>query len=430
MNKSNKSNKWNSTISKIKAVLVSALLFLVVITIPVASVFAGGNALPVSVAAIGNPDAEAPEISAEAAALYSLDMHKVVYGKNENEKMFPYSITKILTCYIALTELNPDDVVTVSAEAAQVYENGTTIYLQEGEEITIRDLIYGALLESGNDAAYALGEAVSGSESAFAEHMNEVVKEWGCKDTHFVNANGWKNDNHYTTAHDMAIIAENCFGNDELRKMSITKEYTIPATNLSDAREMDNYTVSVTKNLSDITGGKTGTWSDDDASLVVSFEREGLSEVVVLMGAEKSERAKDAAKLMDFASKVTPGFIVSSEGDEVAEARVKHGEITKTKLIVDGTTYAYPESEDAGDISVEVDIDDIEAPISEGDVVGTYSVLVSGEKISEYNLLASENIETGWLLSYIYISNEQTIGLAFALLGMLLVVLAWNSLKK
>lgn len=406
----------NRKINKMRAVLVSALLFLVVLAIPVfAEEFA-------TIKPIGDLNAEAPELTAKSAALYSMDLHKVVYGKNEDERVSPYSVTKLLTCYMALEKLNPDDVVTVSAKAAQVYENGTTIYLQEGEKISVRDLVYGALLASGNDAAYALGEAVAGSEKSFADQMNALVQDWGCADTHFVNANGWKNDDHYTTAHDMSIIAEHCFSNEELQKMSIEKTYTIPATNVSGARELENYTVFTTRKLKDITGGKTGTWTDEDASLVVSFERDSIKAVAVLLADEKDARAKDAGKLMAFAAKVTPGFLVSSEGDEVTEARVKHGEFTKTKLAVDGTTTAYPASEKAEDIQIEMNVEPIEAPLKKGEKVGTYRVVANDNVVAEHNLVATEDIEVGWFPSYIYISNQQTI-IGSVLGGILLIVL-------
>ena len=177
----------------------------------------------VGITAIGDPDAKAPSISADAAVIYSLDLDRVVYGDNEDKVLDPYSITKVLTCYLALENLDPEKVVTVSADATQEYVNGTSILLKEGEKIRVIDLIYGAMMESGNDAAYALGEAVAGSEKKFAALMNETVESWGCTNTHFVNANGWKNKDHYTTARELAIIARNCFAREDLLKNFFSK---------------------------------------------------------------------------------------------------------------------------------------------------------------------------------------------------------------
>lgn len=221
------------------------------------------------IAPVGDPNAEPPKLSAKGAVLYSLDLDRVVYAKNGDKKLEPYSTTKLLTCLLALEKLDPDKVVTISEAGARVYEGGTTIWLKEGEKIKVIDLIYGAMLESGNDAAYALGEAVSGSEKAFADLMNEKVAEWGLKDTHFVNPNGWKDKDQYTTAHDMAIITVKCLENEQLRDITITKKYTIPETNLTEARELTNFFLSVTGKIDALTGGKTGTWSDEDRKSVV-----------------------------------------------------------------------------------------------------------------------------------------------------------------
>ena len=399
----------------IRPALLAALLFLMLsIACPNMYVYAAEEGLAAStelaeIRAIGDPDAEPPKITADAAVIYSLDLDRVVYGVNEDKKLEPYSITKILTCYLALENLDPDDVITVSEAAAKGYENGTSLMLKEGEKISVRDLIYGTLMVSGNDAAYALGEAVSGSEKKFAALMNETAAEWGCENTNFVNANGWKNRKHYTTARDMAIIAKECFGRQDLLEISYTKEYTIPATNMSEARELENffrYTMGKTKST---LGGKTGTWDDDDSSIVLEYCRDGLTGIIVLLKDDTDKRGKDAVSLMKFSNKVTPGFLVSDEGDPVAYAKVRHGEFTRTVLEVDGRTTAYPSSCSADDIDVEMTIDELEAPIKKGDKVGTYTVYVEGELLAEHALVAAEDIETGWLPSYLYISNYDTL---------------------
>jgi len=419
-------NNRNIMNTHFRAVIAAALIF--VTTLMLFSQIAlaeAGSMIP-----IGDPNAEPPELKAKAAALYSLDLDRVVYAKNENKKMSPYSITKILTCYLAIENLWLDEEVTVSADATQAYENGTTIYLKEGEKIRVCDLVYGALLASGNDAAYALGEAVSGSEKDFADLMNKTVSEWGCKDTHFVNANGWKNDEHYTTAHDMSIIAAKCFENVSLLTMSLEKEYTIPETNMTEARQLKNYFLSAVKKVNGITGGKTGSWSEDDCSIALQFEKDGLKAVVILLGDTHKSRAKDVKKLIDFSPVVTPGFLVSDKGDIVTTARVRHGEITKAELSVDGATVAYPASNDTKDIEVVTDIDKLEAPLSKGDKAGTYKVFVDGSLVGEHDLVMAEDVETGWFPSYLYISNRQTMIIAFALLCLLFLIMVINRVKK
>ncbi len=384
---------------------------------------------------IGDPDAEPPKLRAKSAALYSLDLDELVYAKNEDKRLSPYSITKILTCYLALERLDPDEVVTASADATQVYEDGSTILLKTGEKMRVEDLIYGTLLASGNDAAYALGETVGGSEAGFAEIMNEQLREWGCKDTHFVNANGWKHDDHYTPARDMAIIAKNCFGSKTLCEMSVKKKHTIPATNLSGERQLKNYMKVVAGKSGGITAGKTGSWSEDDNSIVLAFRSEGLEAVIVLLGDTKKGRATDASDLRKFAAKVTPGFRVVGEGDEVAEVWVKHGAKTKLPVLATEAVTAYPAGKSTRGVDVRISVDRLEAPIAEGAEVGSYTVLVDGEEIGTHPLVAAEGIETGWFPSYIYISNKQAVKLgmiclALALLTLLVLILAARNRKR
>ncbi len=425
-------------IRKIRAALLSVLLVLVLVftaTGPATAFADNGSEWELAeIRPVGDVNAVPPEITAKAATLYSLELDDFVYAKNENEKIDPYSITKILTCYLALEKLDPEKVIKASAKATKVYENGTTIFLKAGEKMTVTDLIYGTLLESGNDAAYALGEAVSGSEKKFAKLMNKTVKKWGCKDTHFVNANGWKNKDHYTTAHDMAIIARNCFANETLAEISRTKTYTIPKTNLSEARTLKNYFLETTSKAEGIVYGKTGSWDEDDCSIVAGFTRDHLSEIIVLLGDTKKGRRGDVVKLIDFSEAVTPGFLVSDEGEIVNVSWVKHGEFTKVGLAVSGRTVAYPASRNAKDIIIEKTPKKLEAPLKKGDKAGKYTVYCNGKEIADYDLIVTEDIKTGWFPSYLYISNQQTlIILKYATLILaivLLIVILHKVLKR
>ena len=371
---------------------------------------------------VGDMSAEAPDIKAECAVLYSLDLGEFVYSKNADKKIAPYSTTKILTCWLALQNLDKEQVVTVSENATQVYEAGTTIWLKPGEKIRVIDLVYGAMLESGNDAAYALGEAVAGSESDFADLMNRTVAEWGCENTHFVNANGWKNEDHYTTVHDMAVIMTKCLENKELMDISITKEYTAPATNLTSGRDMENRFLGVIDNDDIMTCGKTGSWSEDDCGLVASFTEGGLSEVMVILGDTEKGRTKDAKILADYSHLVTPGYAVPAAGSNVKTVWVRHGEKTRVDLVADGATYAYPAENKARAIRTEIETEKLEAPVKKGQEAGKISVYLGDELIGEHKLVASEDIKTGWLPSYLYISNKATLN-ALKVIGLFILLL-------
>ena len=360
-----------------------------------------------------------PEIAAEAAELYSLELERPVYQKNADRIIDPYSITKILTCYLVLENVDPDKKVKITKNKSVDYVDGSHILLLEGEELTVRDLLHATMLTSANDAAYYLAIAAAGSEKAFAEMMNKQVEEWGCENTHFVNPNGWKHKDHYTTAHDMAIITARCFESEALRELSTTKKYHIDANEQSEERNLINFFLHSVKKADNITCGKTGSWEEDDCSIALEFKEGNLSAALVLLRDNMEQRTEDIIKLQEYSHKVTPGFIVGTEGAVVCSARVKGGEETVVPVAVDKSIYAYPKSGNDKDIKVALQTEPLEAPLKKGTKAGTYTVIVDGTELESGNLMAAADVEPGWLPSKLYISNRSTlIGLgiiAFAL---------------
>ena len=369
----------------------------------------------------GDPNAEAPEIKAQAAALYSLDLDRMVYEKNAEYMLAPYSVTKMLTCYLALENLDPDQEVTVSKNACEELEDGMMMELEPGEKVKVIDLVYAAMMMSANDGATALGEAVSGDIKSFADLMNETVREWGCESTHFVNANGWDNRDHYTTARDLAVITRHCLENDTLREIAMTKYYTVPATNKSAPLKMENALLKTMNDNKLVTGGKTGSWEEDKCSIALEFKDKGLSGVIVLLDDDKKDRPKDAEKLMAFSHEVTPGFRATKKGDEVCGARVKHGKKTKVKLLADRQTVAYPKTESEKSVKVKTKVKKLEAPLKKGDEAGTYTVYANGQAVGKGKLIVAEDIGTGLPLSYLYISDRAGIMLAAVIVLILIL---------
>ena len=149
-----------------------------------------------------------PEIAAETAVLMDADTGMILYGKEMHRRMYPASTTKLLTCLIAAERLDLSDTITFSEEAVHsVPADGSKIGMDTGETITVEQALYGIMVGSANEVANAVAEKVSGSMEAFADLMNERAAELGCTDSHFVNAHGYHDDNHYTSAHDLAKIA-------------------------------------------------------------------------------------------------------------------------------------------------------------------------------------------------------------------------------
>ena len=178
-----------------------------------------------------------PEISAEAGILYDVTNGRVLFEKNADEKLAPASITKLMTALLVLEKANLDDKVTFSKTAVTNLESGAVkIGLVEGDQVSVKDCLYGLLLKSANEVANGLAEHVSGSISAFADLMNARAAELGCTNTHFVNPNGLNSDQQYTTCRDMAKIAAAAFANKTLCEIDSTLSYKFPATKAAAAR--------------------------------------------------------------------------------------------------------------------------------------------------------------------------------------------------
>ena len=378
----------------------------------------------------GDIEAKAPGIRAQSAIMYSTDLDMAVYEKNADQRMDPYSITKIVTAYLALENLDPDMMVTASENATRELEDGMELELEVGEETRAIDLVYAVMMMSANDGAIALGEAVSGSESEFVKLMNDTIRKWGCKDTNFVNTNGWEDKNHYTTARDMAIITKHCFENEQLREIAMTKEYTMPATNMGAELKMENALLKATDNLEGLTFGKTGSWSESQCTVTLGFEESGLSAIIVLLGDTAEGRKEDPRTLIKAAHDLTPGFIVTDSDKNVCKAWVKHGVKPTVSLDVSGLRYAYPKNRKADGVKVKMKIDPLEAPIKKGDKVGKYYIYANKEKVGQGYLFAGEDIEKGWLPSYLFISNKTTLFAGSAIVLLLLFGYLMDRRKK
>lgn len=378
----------------------------------------------------GELGSKAPGIRAQSAIMYSTDLDEPVYEKNADKRMEPYSITKILTCYLALENLDPDEELTASRNACRVLEDGMELELEPGEKSRALDLIYAAMMMSANDATIVLGEGVSGSESKFVELMNKTIRKWGCENTNFVNTNGWQHKDHYTTARDMATITKHCFENEKLREIALTKKYTMPATNMSGKLKMENALLKATDNLEGLTFGKTGSWSESQCSITLGFKESGLSAIIVLLGDTAKGRAEDPRTLIKAAHDLTPGFIVSDSDKNVCNTWVRHGVKPKVSLDTKGLRYAYPKNKKASGIKVKTEIEILEAPVKKGDKVGKFYIYANKEEVGEGYLYAGEDIDAGWLPSYLYISNQTTVFVGVIIVLILLLGLVLSKIKK
>lgn len=248
-----------------------------------------------------------PSVHAESAIVMEASTGLVLYEKNVNVKHYPASITKVMTVLLALENSSLGDIVTVSHNAVyDVEQDSSRIWILEGEQLTMQQCLYAIMLESANDCAYAVAEHVSGSVENFAKLMTERAKSLGCKNTNFVNPHGLQNENHYTSAYDMALITKQVLKNESFRKIFSTKHYMIPPTNKQpEQRPITNHhkmVMGYSKYAYDgVLGGKTGYTTTSKYTLVTVAKRGDLELICVLMKDDSiPDEYADTAKLFDY----------------------------------------------------------------------------------------------------------------------------------
>lgn len=242
---------------------------------------------------------EEPNINSRCAIVYDRTSGSTLYGKNENQKCKMASTTKIMTAIIVIENSNLDDIVTVSAKSAGT--GGSRLGLHKDDKISVRDLLYGLLLCSGNDAAVALAEYVGGDLTGFATLMNNKCDFLGLTSTHFVTPHGLDDDNHYTTAYELAIITNYALKNETFYNYVGTKNYTVSINgnpkNLSNTNELLG-------NLDGVYGVKTGFTNGANRCLVTAVKRNNMDLICIVLGADtKKDRTRDSIQLIEYAFK-------------------------------------------------------------------------------------------------------------------------------
>lgn len=247
-----------------------------------------------------------PEIFAEAGVVIEASTGTVLYNKNMDQKMYPASITKILTSLVALENSSLDEQVTYSHDVVYSLTYGdANMGAKEGEVLSMKDSLYGVLLASANEAASAVAEHVGGSIDNFAQMMTKRAKEAGAVNSNFVNANGLFNENHYTTCYDMAMITRDAIKNQEFLDIEKSTTYTISPTNMTpESRYLSNrhkmLFLSNSVYYEGILGGKTGYVDQSGNTLVTFARRNNMTLISVVMKSDSSHVYEDTTKLLDY----------------------------------------------------------------------------------------------------------------------------------
>lgn len=364
------------------------------------------------------------DVDAEAVYFINLDTGKVIYEKDADKKVYPASTTKIMTALLALE--NIPDLDTPQIELKLYIQNalsGTGASLAgilRGETFTPRELLYAALLPSGNEAAMMLGDYVGdGSLDYFAEMMNEKAAELGAVNTHFVNASGMHDDDHYATAYDMYLITMAALENETFREIVSTNYYYAGEDQNGNPLHWNttNFLISPgsTYYYPYATGVKTGTTDEAGRCLVSTAEKDGYHYLMVMMGApqydfngEKLEENmvfKQTIGLYDWAFSSFSNKTLIEKDVGVGEVPLKLARGGKDYLLIKSGevfTDLLPNEIEASSITMELDLPAvINAPIEEGDQVGTIRLMLAGEEIGRVPAVAAEDVDASLIATLI-----------------------------
>ncbi len=387
-----------------------------------------------------------PDITGSAAYVYCATTEEVLWKKNASKQYNLASITKLMTCLLAAEKLDLAEEVTITRAATEVIKTESFVYA--GEKIKAEDLVYAALLASANDAAKALAITVSGSEKKFVKLMNQKAKELGCKNTRFVTSSGVYNKNHYSSAEDIVKIARAAFANPDVLRIAKVAEYTVPATNKTDAvtlkttnlflkggeADTGNGKIKI-KKYKGMVAGKTGTTNVNRTTMVVLCKIDGFDIYAVILDSTLQQRYRDIKKLLDYAKATLSPYKAFESGQSFEGAKLKGGATNRVNALAsaDGLINL-PEGASASLVTTQVSFDaDLQAPIKKGQVIGKAAVYLADEKIREIDLTAAEDVKEGWFLSRFGITNLQTVILFFVLaviLAFCILILVLRTINK
>ncbi len=348
-------------------------------------------------------------INAESAILIDGDTGKVLYEKSAYEKRAPASTTKIMTALLALEHCKTTDIATVTSEAITSVPSGySTDLLKMGEELTIKDLLYALLLPSSNEAANVLAIHIAGSIDSFASMMNTKAMELGCKNTHFVNPNGVHDDNHYSTAYDLSLIAKEAMKNDIFRQIVSTASYTLPSSNKYSRIDRTLITTNdLIKKQSDnyyeyAIGIKTGFTTPAKNCLVSSATKDGKTLIsVVLRSNTDNNRYNDAKTLFNYGFDNFSKKDIIKAGSTIKTIDVKNAtSSTKNLNLVAETGINTIVTNDKLNDTIEPQInlnEHLQAPIKKDSIVGTATYTVDNIKYT-INLKAGNEVKKSYTL--------------------------------
>lgn len=362
---------------------------------------------------LGSPSAFAAEqknsteivSGVKSAILMERDTGKVLYEKNSDEQLPPASMTKIMTMLLIMEAIDKgkltwDEKVRTSEHAASM--GGSQIFLEPGEEMTVKEMMQGIAIASGNDASVAMAERIAGSEEAFIDKMNDKVKELGLKSTFFKNTTGLPESGHYSTAYDMAIMAKELLKYEDITKF--TGMYESYLRENTDKKFWLVNTNKLVRFYPGVDGLKTGFTAEAKYCLTATAQKDGMRVIAVVFGAQTSkDRNAQITKMLDFAFSQYQSHPVYKRNQTIGEAKISKGQEKTVRAVTsEPLSLLTKKGEKTADVQQKIILDkNLKAPINKGDKVGTIK-LIKGEKvILESPLVAREAVkEAGWWSLY------------------------------
>lgn len=338
------------------------------------------------------------KVNAKSAVLIDVKTGTIIYKLNENERLAPASITKIMTMLLGLEAIESGkiqltDEIRVSKRASGT--GGSTVFLQEGETQTVENLFRAIAIRSANDAAVALAEHIAGSEELFVKQMNERAKELGMENTEFYNSNGLPNDNHYVSAYDVALMSR------ELLKHEVAHEWLttymdemLVGKNKNSNQVMVN-TNRLIKEYQGATGIKTGSTNEAGFCLSGSAKRGDLELIAVVMGSSNSKvRFDEVKRMLDYGFATYDSMTIGNKGDLVAVIPVEKGKIENIEVIFNKDVNILIEKGKESKVEQEIVLPEkIQSPVYEGDKIGELILKMDDNIIETVDLVSQDTVE-------------------------------------
>lgn len=351
--------------------------------------------------------AEELSLSGEGAILIDVDTLEILYEKNSNSQFYPASTTKIMTAILAIELGNLQDIVTVDEESVKLTD-GSHIALEPGEQLSLEHLLNALLIESANDAALVIAKHISGNQDEFYKLMNDKAKSIGALNTNFVNPNGLPNEEHLTTAYDLALIGRYAMENETFRSIVKNYTYTIPVTNkktepryLKSANRLiySNEKIDVDGKLipikyEGVTGVKSGYTVAAQQCLVTSLEKDGHKFIAVVLKSNGKNIYSDTHKLLNYGLENFEKIQLGHANKFVDNYIVENGLVPFVAGVTKTDSYFIVNKDDKNNIEEKIIIEDpLVAPISKGQVFGKVQYLLSDKVVAETDIMTTMDIE-------------------------------------